>query len=100
MESSSGKVAVVTGAAGGIGAAIAHRLGQDGMSVAMLDQDAERLTEAAAKLAADGLSVTAFPADVTRTAEVDRVVESVEDRLGAVEHLVNAAGVLRMGEVT
>lgn len=100
MANSSGRVAVVTGAGGGIGAAVARRLGEDGASVAMIDQDAERLTDAAAKLIADGLSVTAFPADVSRAAEVNQVVEQVEDRLGPVDHLVNAAGVLRMAEVT
>ncbi|MEV4616856.1 2,3-dihydro-2,3-dihydroxybenzoate dehydrogenase [Kitasatospora sp. NPDC049258] len=93
------KTALVTGAAGGIGAAVARALGLRGALVAAVDRDAERLAELVEKLAADGIHAVAFPADVTDSASVDAAVEEVEQRLGPIEYLVNAAGVLRLGEV-
>ncbi|MFI1182566.1 2,3-dihydro-2,3-dihydroxybenzoate dehydrogenase [Streptomyces sp. NPDC020799] len=92
-----GKVALVTGAAGGIGEAIARLLAEEGMSVAAVDRDADALKAAAGRAAADGLDITAFPADVTDSAAVEAVVDEAERRLGPVGHLVNAAGVLRLG---
>lgn len=92
------KVALVTGAAGGIGTAVVQELGERGAVVAAVDRDATRLREVAEKLAADGSRVTPFPADVTRRQAVEELVESVEQELGPVEYLVNAAGVLRPGE--
>ncbi|MEU5098302.1 2,3-dihydro-2,3-dihydroxybenzoate dehydrogenase [Streptomyces sp. NPDC020996] len=93
------RVAVVTGAAGGIGAAVARALCEQGTVVAALDRDAVRLTETVEKLRGDGYDAHAFPVDVTDGADVERVVDDVESTLGPVGHLVNAAGVLRLGEV-
>jgi 2,3-dihydro-2,3-dihydroxybenzoate dehydrogenase len=93
------KVAIVTGAAGGIGAAVARLLGQQGARVAAVDRDATRLREVAEKMTADGLWVDAFPADVTNETEVESLVDSVEKSLGTPDFLVNSAGVLRLGEV-
>ncbi len=93
------KVALVTGAAGGIGTAVVRALGEHGATVAAVDRDAAGLRDVVEKLTADGLRVAAFPADVTDSAQVDAVVETVEAQLGPVEYLVNAAGVLRLGEV-
>ncbi|KPC94900.1 2,3-dihydroxybenzoate-2,3-dehydrogenase [Streptomyces sp. NRRL F-6602] len=93
------KVALVTGAAGGIGAAVARALARRGARVAAVDLHTGRLTEEVGKLTADGLAVEAFPADVTRAAAVEELVEEVETRLGPVDLLVNAAGVLRLGPV-
>ncbi|MFE0137259.1 SDR family NAD(P)-dependent oxidoreductase, partial [Streptomyces sp. NPDC059037] len=66
MES---KVALVTGAAGGIGSAVARALAEDGMAVAAVDRDAEGLDNVVRKLTADGLVAEAFPADITDRAE-------------------------------
>lgn len=93
-----GKTAIVTGAAGGIGEAVVRNLGERGVVVAAVDRDADRLEETVRRLAAEGLPVEAFPADVTRAASVEALVGAVEHRLGPVEYLVNAAGVLRLGE--
>lgn len=93
------KVALVTGAAGGIGAAVAAALGERGVRVAAVDLDARRLSQTVEKLAADGMAAEAFPADVTDPADVEDVVGSVEDRLGPLDFLVNTAGVLRLGAV-
>ncbi|GIH67986.1 2,3-dihydro-2,3-dihydroxybenzoate dehydrogenase [Sphaerimonospora thailandensis] len=93
------KVAVVTGAAGGIGAAVVRELARRGTVVAAVDRAAEPLREIADKLAAGGLRVEAFPADISDRSAVDAVVDTVERRLGPVEFLVNGAGVLRLGEL-
>ncbi|MCX4696569.1 2,3-dihydro-2,3-dihydroxybenzoate dehydrogenase [Streptomyces sp. NBC_01408] len=93
------KVALVTGAAGGIGLAVARRLAEEGASVAAVDLDAKRLSEAVEKLAADGLTARAYPADVTSTEQVEAVVDQVEADLGPLDFLVNTAGILRTGEV-
>jgi 2,3-dihydro-2,3-dihydroxybenzoate dehydrogenase len=92
-------VAIVTGAAGGIGAAVVRALAQLGAVVAAVDRDGERLREVVGKVVADGLRAEAFEVDVSAGADVDAMVAEVEDRLGPVEHLVNAAGVLRLGDV-
>lgn len=93
------KVALVTGAAGGIGAAVVQALAERGALVAAADRDADRLDETVGKLAAEGLRVESFPADVTASASVEAMVEEVEQRLGPIDYLVNAAGVLRLGDV-
>ncbi|MEU8738011.1 2,3-dihydro-2,3-dihydroxybenzoate dehydrogenase [Streptomyces halstedii] len=90
-------IAVVTGAAGGIGAAVAEALAVRGASVALLDRDADRLAVVAKELTSAGHRATAFPADVTSGQDVEAVIEAVEERLGPVDRLVNAAGVLRTG---
>jgi 2,3-dihydro-2,3-dihydroxybenzoate dehydrogenase len=91
------RVAVVTGAAGGIGAAVAHALGAQGAVVAAVDNDAGNLATVVEKLTGEGMRAAAFPADVTESAEVDAVVDAVEREFGPVGYLVNAAGVLRGG---
>ncbi|MGW6445731.1 2,3-dihydro-2,3-dihydroxybenzoate dehydrogenase [Lentzea sp. NPDC055074] len=94
-----GDVAVVTGAAGGIGAAIVRMLAEEGEVVAAVDKDADRLAEVVEKLTAESLPVRAFPADITDESAVDALFARCEAELGPVEHLVNAAGVLRLGGV-
>lgn len=92
------RIALVTGAARGIGAAVAQALGQRGVVVAAVDRDEESVQETAAKLSAEGLRVHGFRADVSRGEQVDAVVEEVERTLGPLDYLVNAAGVLRLAE--
>ncbi|MEU5340559.1 MULTISPECIES: 2,3-dihydro-2,3-dihydroxybenzoate dehydrogenase [unclassified Streptomyces] len=94
-----GRVALVTGAAGGIGRAVVRGLAEAGAVVAAADLDGDVLRKCVAELTGSGLSVTAYPADVTDSARVEAVVEQVEERLGPVEYLVNAAGLLRVGEI-
>ncbi len=88
-------VAIVTGAGRGIGAAIAARLGADGMAVACLDVDEASAAATAERLAVDGIRAAAFGADVSDEEAVDRVVAEVAERLGPPTVLVNNAGVLR-----
>lgn len=90
------KVALVTGAAGGIGSAVVRALAQRQVRVAAVDRDACQLAQAY-QHAGDCPSVTTFTADVTDPDGVDAVVDSVEQQLGPLDFLVNAAGVLRLG---
>ncbi|MDT0329518.1 2,3-dihydro-2,3-dihydroxybenzoate dehydrogenase [Nocardiopsis lambiniae] len=91
------KVALVTGAASGIGAAVARALGERGAMVALVDRDRPGLERVTAGLADDGVRAVAITADVAAAGEAERVVAEAEDLLGPLDHLVNAAGVLRMG---
>lgn len=87
-----GKVAIVTGSARGLGAATARRLAEEGASVVITDiQDALAQATAAA-LRADGLTAHCVVADVTKAADVQRLVTETVDTFGAVHILVNNAG--------
>ncbi|WP_406453056.1 2,3-dihydro-2,3-dihydroxybenzoate dehydrogenase [Streptomyces sp. NBC_00876] len=92
-----GKTAIVTGAAGGIGEAVVRSLCERGVRVAAVDREADRLDETVRRQD-PGAAVEAFPADVTSAGQVEELVAAVEHRLGPVDYLVNAAGVLRLGE--
>ncbi len=91
-----GTVALVTGAAGGIGEAVVRLLASRGATVAAVDLVPDRLAETVARLRADGLDVTGYPADVTSSTDVEAAVARTEAELGPVDALVNAAGVLRL----
>ena len=92
-----GRVALVTGAAGGIGAAVVEALAVRGARVVAADLEISGLYEAAERLSAAGHSVTPYKLDVTDPAEVEAVVAQVEDELAPVQLLANVAGVLRTG---
>ena len=94
------KIALVSGAAGGIGRAVARALGERGALVVAVDNRADELDTTVKELGNEDLRVEAFPADVSSSAEVEDVVDRVERQLGPIDFLVNAAGVLRVGEVT
>jgi len=87
------RVAIVTGAARGIGAATARRLAKDGMAVAVLDLVADE--SVAKEIEAAGGRAIAVGADVSAEDQVEAAVAEVVERLGAPTVLVNNAGVLR-----
>jgi len=84
------KTALVTGAARGIGLAIATRLAADGLRVALLDQDGDGVEAAARSI---GRGALALVGDVTRTKDVDGAVAGVESAWGRLDVLVNNAGI-------
>jgi NAD(P)-dependent dehydrogenase (short-subunit alcohol dehydrogenase family) len=88
-----GRVAVVTGAASGIGLALCERFAAEGMSVVMADVEEPALSEAAAKLTAHGASVLAVRTDVSSGEQVDALRVEAARAFGAVHVLCNNAGV-------
>lgn len=93
------RVAIVTGAASGIGAASATLFAAEGASVALVDQDREGLGQVAAALEAQGARVLTLPADVTSVAEARAGVERVLAAWGRVDVLMTAAGISMGGTV-
>ena len=87
-----GKIALVTGAGGGMGTAIALSLTERGARLAVNDRSAELLEPLVDRL---GPSSAAFQADVTSRDEVERMVAAIAEHLGGIDILVNNAGVLR-----
>lgn len=84
------RVAVITGAAGGLGAAFARQLALDGMAVAVVDiQDG---TETIEGIHAAGGDADCFECDLTDPRQVDQLAEDINDRFGRADVLINAAG--------
>jgi 3-oxoacyl-[acyl-carrier protein] reductase len=95
----SGQTALITGASRGIGLAIARRLGQLGVNIAVSARNAARLEEASARLRQEGIHTLAIPADVTRAEQVYQLVDTTTKSFGAIDILVNNAGVGRFAPV-
>lgn len=89
-------VALVTGAASGIGAAVAAERARTGATVALADIDGDGLAEQVRTLERAGLRAHAYPVDLADPSAVEAMVSTVENTLGRVDQLVNAAGVLRL----
>jgi NAD(P)-dependent dehydrogenase (short-subunit alcohol dehydrogenase family) len=88
-----GRVAAVIGGAGVLGSAVCHGYGSAGAAVAVLDRTPERADELVAALEAEGTRATAVLLDASDRASLERARLEVEERLGPVDILVNAAGI-------
>ena len=93
LFSLAGRVAVVTGAGGGIGRALCRGLGRHGAAIAAVDLDAASLDELVADLSAAGGSAIAISADLRDPEAPARVVRTVDDTFGRLDVLINNAGI-------
>lgn len=97
MKDFKDKVAVVTGAASGIGRALAARCVREGMKVVLADIETSALAEAERELGGGDTDVLAVKTDVSRANEVETLAHKTLDRFGAVHLLFNNAGVIKGG---
>lgn len=88
-----GRRALISGAAGGQGEAVARRFVAEGARVALTDISSERLRHLSNDLIGEGHDAVAFPCDVRKDLEVEAVVEAAADALGGLDVLYNNAGV-------
>ncbi|PLK27843.1 SDR family oxidoreductase [Novosphingobium sp. TH158] len=94
-----GKVALVTGASSGIGAAIAVALAEAGATVALSARRADRLAEVAAKIEAKGGKAIALVGDMSVEADAIKAVEDTVAQLGRIDILINSAGIMDSGGI-
>ncbi len=92
MRGLTDRVALVTGAGGGIGSAISERLAEEGCHVALFDRDADRVHAAGEKIKTPGRRVSTHAVDITDYGAVNEAVASVESEQGGIDVLVNNAG--------
>ncbi len=99
-ERLAGKVALVTGAGGGIGEATARLFWEEGASVALVDKDAQAAEAAARGIDASGERVLAISADLATEEDAQRAVQLAVERFGGLDTLANVAGVRVWGPIT
>ena len=95
MAQLEGRIAIVTGAARGIGQAIAVKLASEGADIALCDVEKDWLTETAGLIAATGRRVECFAVDVSNGAAVQAAVDQIAEKFGKIDILVNNAGITR-----
>lgn len=89
------RVAVVTGAATGMGRSIAHRLGEDGYTVAAIDINEKELEKTVSIGLDRGISVKPYPFDLSKIRGIRALIERIEQALGKIDVLVNNAAIVK-----
>lgn len=92
-----GKVVLITGGSRGLGLALAREFGRYGGEIAMCARDPEELEKASQLLGAEQITVTSFVVDLTEHEKLAPFIQTVIERLGRVDILINNAGLIRVG---
>jgi NAD(P)-dependent dehydrogenase (short-subunit alcohol dehydrogenase family) len=90
-----GRTALITGGAGGIGAAVARRLASEGANVAIADLSLEAGEKIVVEIAQAGGKASAYKLDVTSPDDVNRVIQAIEAQQGLITMAVTSAGIIR-----
>lgn len=98
-QSLKGKVAIITGAARGIGKATAVALAKEGVNVGLIARTESTLKEVAAELEGTGVKVAYAAADIASKEQVEAAVETLKNELGPADILINNAGIATFGTV-
>ncbi len=99
MNEIQGKTAIVTGASSGIGQATAEKFAEAGVKVALVARSSEKLTAVAQTIIQNGGQALLIPADLTKPAEIEKVVANSVAEFGRLDILINAAGIIGSGTV-
>ncbi|QQD17363.1 SDR family oxidoreductase [Spongiibacter nanhainus] len=93
MKSANARVAVITGAAGGLGSALTRELAKRGWNLALVDIDSEKLAELVGTLASSNNYITAHVADLRNSDQIAALTQEVKGKHGSVHCLINNAGI-------
>ncbi len=91
-----GKTALITGAAQGIGRGIALRLAEEGVNLALVDLNADKLAAVQQEVTAKGVKATVFSADISQRDEVYAAIDHAEQALGGFDVMINNAGIAQV----
>lgn len=95
-----GQTAIVTGAAGGVGKAIARKLGEHGAGIVIVDTNTEGGEAVESELRDDGIDAMFIACDIASVAETEAMAETVVDEFGRIDILVNNAAIFSEGHIT
>lgn len=99
MDKQQKRIALVTGATGGLGTAMCKKLYEDGFHVVANYRSKQKADEWAAKMKADGIGIDMYEGDVCDFDSMQRMVKKIEEDLGGIDVLVNNAGITRDGRL-
>lgn len=95
-----GKTVLLTGATGGLGGVLAHRLAERGATIVLTGRNADKLSQMAKTLSAKAIRALIAPADLSSTAAVEGMLAAIDDEVGPLDILVSNAGVEYYGAYT